>query len=124
MNKYKLVNGWTKETVMAQIKKYNNGRRAERIPNPSWPDIVVCAYQASNGNRCAVGCFIPDDHKALSGFNGATELVRKYRDLAKLMPFEGRALEAFQESHDSFIKNFSNPSVHKVIEAFLNNYVE
>src|SRR5271156_3153544 len=90
---YKLANGWTKETVMAQIKKYNNGTKATR-------ESGSCTYLAKDGNRCAIGCFIPDGHKALLDDGSAYHIV-DYPELAKLMPFDDRCiLQVFQEIHD------------------------
>jgi hypothetical protein len=48
MEKHKLINGWTKETVMAQVKKYNNGTKATK----EWQR--VCQYLTDKGNRCAI----------------------------------------------------------------------
>jgi hypothetical protein len=117
MEKHKLINGWTKETVMAQVKKYNNGTKATK----EWQR--VCQYLTDKGNRCAIGCFIPDGHKALKSEVPASALVNKYNypELAHLMPFQGDSLDAFQRAHDWAS---SHASVWGAIEEFLNDDVE
>ena len=53
--KYKTINGWTKDKMKAQVRAKNNGKRSLRRSGG-------CAYQVTDGNRCAAGCFIPDGH--------------------------------------------------------------
>jgi hypothetical protein len=49
------INGFTRESVMKQIKARNLGY-------PSYSeDGDQCLYRASDGNQCLVGCFMPDD---------------------------------------------------------------
>lgn len=115
--KYKLVNGWTKETVMLQIKKYNNGERAM-----SKTDLNVCTYQAEDGNRCAVGCFIPDTHvEVLNAPFDICTLMMLYPKLQKYVPFEILVKRlAYQMAHD----RCGFDTVHTAIESFLKNKVE
>jgi hypothetical protein len=113
---FKLSNGWTKERVMEQIRKYNNGTRSE----VSEDGEINCLYKAPNGNRCAIGCFIPDDHPSLEWEGGVLHLKRIYPELMKLMPFdEPMALLAFQRSHDN-----SDGDVYQSVQHFLNCEVE
>ena len=90
---YKLSNGWTKEKVMEQIKKYNNNTRAIRG--------TQCQYKDENGNRCAIGCFIPDEHNGLGFQGGVGDLLKNYPDLKLYMPLDDiMGLESFQVAHD------------------------
>ena len=92
----KLVNGWTAERVLAQVKKYNDGAKAIKEGTNN-----ICTYQAKNGNRCFVGAFIPDDHAALNSNFEVSDLLAEHHDLASLMPFdETDDLKDFQLSHD------------------------
>jgi hypothetical protein len=118
---YKLANGWTKERVLAQVKKYNNGTRALRIDNKG--NEIGCAYRSGDGNRCAVGCFIPERYDVTAFYFGgsARALIDRYPDLANVMPFdEPLALTDFQNAHDDSAHN----SVYKSIEEFLRKCVE
>lgn len=111
----RLINGWTKAKVMKQVKKYNDGTRAINGRDGA------CAYQTGDGNRCAVGCFIPDNHSALESDLPADKLIERYPDLANVMPFRAYDLCSFQVAHD-FTPNYYN--VYDSIEEFLNTKVE
>src|ERR1700677_3554187 len=115
---YKLANGWTKEKVLAQVKKYNNGTRAMKPTN-----VGGCTYKAENGNRCAVGCFIPDNYDVTAFYfvGGARALIKNYPDLAQYMPFDKPlALVEFQRAHDDCFDS----DVYVSIEKFLRDRVE
>ena len=124
INKHKLADGWTKEKVMERIRKYNNGNRATRTDAFNQ---INCTYQAADGNRCAIGCFIPDGHPALREPNGVHSILAEYPDLVPLMPFkELEALAALQCVHDVHdVHDVPRAmSVHEGIEVFLNECVE
>ena len=108
------LNNWTRETVMAQIKKYNNGTRAydESVNQMSGNG---CVYETSNGNRCAVGCFIPDGHEALEFIGGASQLLDEYPELLNAMPMELDDLARLQSEHDSFRQD-NICTLHKALE--------
>jgi hypothetical protein len=57
----------TFKQIMERIQRYNNGTRAVR--RDFYSQEIGCVYQTADGNRCAIGCFIPDGHRAL-GFSG------------------------------------------------------
>lgn len=116
---YKLANGWTKESVMAQVKKYNNNNRATRyVEGRNKP---MCSYKDDNGNRCAVGCFIPDGHPALNSPANASCLMTEFPELQKLMPFDNPdALIEFQRAHDNAIAG----DVYNEVQFFLASQVE
>lgn len=92
---YKPINGWTRAKILRVLKnrKFDEASRCE--------SSGACVYRAENGNRCAIGMFIPNNHKGL-GFEGlASELLETFPSLAKRMPLSVKALDKFQESHDS-----------------------
>lgn len=115
MRKFKLANGWTKETVMAQIRKYNNGSRSL-----SEHKHEGCEYLSVDGNRCAIGCFIPDNHPGLNNPDFVSLLISKYPELEDFMPFAPQELSRFQSIHD----NAPEGRVYEEIEKFLNTEVE
>lgn len=93
MYKYKLRNGHTKASMIATLLKYNNGTRALAG--------TTCLFEARNGNRCAVGCFIPDNHRGLKYEEGAKGLLEAYPDLKSHMPLSSSALLKLQRVHDT-----------------------
>lgn len=108
------LNGHNRNSVMEQIKKYNTGKRAydESVNQMSGNG---CVYETEKGNRCAVGCFIPDGHSALSYIGGASQLLDEYPELAELMPMDTDDLVKLQSEHDSF-KNDGHLTLHEVLE--------
>ncbi len=123
MEKIKLKAGWTKEKVMAQIKKYNNGTRAS-----TGHTAGSCLYKTPNGNRCAIGCFIPTDHPALNHKGGVRGLLGDYPELRNYMPFEhDDDLHRFQSAHDCSEDAAAEGKPHPVytsIKRFLDEKVE
>lgn len=119
MNKIKLINGWTKEKVMAQVKKYNNGKRAGRYFF-NGNNYFGCLYEDEYFNRCAVGCFIPSGHIALKVGLGVYALLNTYKDLIDFMPFSPNDMIQFQTVHD----NCAEGNVHDAIQKFLDEKVE
>lgn len=111
----KLINGWTKEKVMEQVKKYNNGKKCM----DNWAPII-CSYLNENGNRCLVGCFIPDNHPGLKSQAPVCNLLNKYPDLRDKMPFED--MSRFQKVHDYSRESVDN--IHSLVADFLGMWVE
>lgn len=90
--KYSCINGWTKEKMSEVIK----ARPFERA-------CVVdgsCLYLNDQGNKCAVGLFIPDGHYAQSYEGDYNNLKNKYPDLKEKMPLED--MMELQRVHDSY----------------------
>jgi hypothetical protein len=121
---FKLINGWTKETVLAQVKKYNNGTKAIR------EETGHCAYKTAQGNRCAVGAFIPDGHTAaLNSSASGSGMIENFPELKPFMPFSHEVscdgtgaipLNVFQKAHDGSIDD----NVYESIKHFLDTKVE
>lgn len=115
--KYKTANGWTKETIKAQIRKYNNGKKAEKYG--------VCQYLTPEGNRCAIGCFIPSGHIALESKKSVKGVLEDYPELKDKMPFDDiSGLRNFQGAHDSHINQIDGLSVYPTIEKWIDQHVE
>lgn len=111
---YKLKDGWTKAKIMEKIKKYNNGSK-------SWEGNSNCVYQTKTGNRCAIGCFIPDNHPGLNYEGDVLGLLETYPSLKEYMPFdEPGSLRDFQQAHDTAK---SSHEIYKVIEYWIDNKI-
>lgn len=78
---YNPVNGWTKVKMIEQIKLKNNGKKSKNELDGR------CMYKTPNGNHCAIGCFIPDSHRALRFEGNVLELLIEYPELRTNMPF-------------------------------------
>lgn len=121
------INGWNREKVMAQLKKYNNGTRAMKPSSSSLGDHTVCSYKDENDNRCFIGAFIPDNHSALTKEADVFSLLSKYPDLERKMPIDLLSLGGFQQVHDNYGNIYYGPaklSLHEVAENWLKNNVE
>ena len=104
------LNNFTRESVMAKIKEYNDGSRAVGAHS--------CEYLTDSGNRCAVGCFIPDGHEALSYEGDASDLLHCYEDLADDMPLNIKQLQTLQNVHDRYDREdgIEKYSLHDTLE--------
>ena len=113
---HKIINGWTKESMKAAIKKYNKGY-------PSRTQIMKsCLYlNPEDGNRCAVGCFIPDDSDALQSFLGAHDVLIIYPELKDIMPLSSVGLRFFQAIHDRYEPETGSLSLHEELFDFIDN---
>ena len=85
-------NGFTRKKVMEQIKKYNHGYPARKMSS--------CYYRASDGNRCLVGCFIPDDKYDESMEDKRADVIISEYGLNSVMPFDASDMECLQSFHD------------------------
>lgn len=91
--KHKAINGWTSERMKQAIRSGNDGKRA-------MDDAGNCSYLDERGNKCAVGCFIPEGHAGQLLLGGAEPLLRSFPDLEGFMPLELAGLKCMQGIHD------------------------
>lgn len=101
------INGWTKETILKVIKNRKFEGRA----------LIegCCCYLDEQGNKCAVGLFIPDGHPAAKEHQMlARSLLNKYKDLENIMPISIDYINLFQRSHDQPDKK--NSAKEKMIQ--------
>lgn len=117
---YTLKQGWTKERVRDLIRQHNDGTKAGKPSNAARSGFA-CSYQASDGNRCFIGAFIPDNHLgALAHGGDVSDLLTVYDDLYDFLPFDSEDdLAAFQSAHDNAEKTHGGDT-HAALEAFLN----
>lgn len=114
--KFTYAPGWNLEKTMAKIKEGNNGSRAVDFADN-------CSYK-SFGNKCAIGCFIPEGHVGQGFIGPARELLDSYPDLSDGMPFKSlEALSRFQRTHDTY-PDESRRSLHEILESWLRHNVE
>ena len=124
---YKFINGYTKAKFMKRLRKYNNGTRAVQ-PMFSETDasfsVSQCMYLTSDGNSCAVGCFIPRNKpysaRAFANKGTVPSLLANVPELHGYMPLTDRALYELQSIHDSP----STIDVYKAVECWLNKNVK
>lgn len=91
---FKAINGWTKKKILKvlEARRYNCAAESEVTG--------ACMYTTSNGNRCAVGMFIPKRHEGGSLQGPVSELLELYPDLTKHMPLPLDGLTQLQSVHD------------------------
>lgn len=91
---FKAINGWTKSKILKVL-------RARRYNVPA-TDVgtSMCLYLTPNGNKCAVGMFIPSGHKGANVRGSIGELLREFPDLKKYMPLTFNGLSDLQGVHD------------------------
>jgi len=115
-----IQNGWTKATMKAAIRKYNNGTPAVDYNDEG---VYSCEYKAKDGNRCAVGCFIPDGHEALQSGEPASSLAADYPDLEKVLPIlDADLINSFQLTHDRCRE--SDADLHKTLDNWIDDALE
>ena len=113
MSKFKVQNGWTKTSIKRAIVQGNNGTRATEGNH--------CAYLTKDGNKCAVGCFIPDGHPAQNSQGRALMLSSEYPELR--FPLEIFGMRLLQMVHDSH-KPTDAKSVREVMLNWIDQNVE
>lgn len=104
---YTPINGWTKERIIKQIQTKMLDHRATGS-SETLHSFGICKYKAADGNRCAVGIFIPKDHEAEEIEESVEGLLELYPDLTPLMPLELDALSALQAVHDEAYNHFAD----------------
>jgi len=123
--KFKLNKGWTKEKVLKQFKKRNDGTRAVDRDGG-------CQYRGIKGNCCAVGAFIPDKVYVRvmdsADSTSACTIIPQY-SLHQYMPLSVAGMDRMQVFHDNcnYTGNklyHTNGNTYESIEAFLEHEVE
>lgn len=117
---YQLANGYTKESVMEKIRKYNNGTVA------AGGEPASCLYQSPDGNRCFIGCFIPDNKIREIATLGKTVdvLLERHPELRKSMPFADLlTLSEFQRVHDSLSRGDTSRDPREAAQTWLDENV-
>lgn len=98
---YKTINGWTIARIVETIQ-------TDMSNKPSHADHAdgagICAYRGANGNKCAIGVFIPDsEYKETMERIGVYNLLKLFPNLQDYMPLPLDALAALQDIHDAGI---------------------
>lgn len=119
---YKPINGHTKVSIIKAIEAGNKGKRS-MVDN-------TCSYlNPITGNKCAVGCFIPDGHPGQKVVSSATGLLNRYPGLKNKMPLPLDALNDFQGAHDNArasrvtFNRFTHHNVKVRLAIWINRYV-
>ncbi len=110
---YKTINGYTKQSMIEAIYKGNNGKKASTESG--------CSYKTLDGNKCAAGCFIPDDSKANTSGGYIDAVLRMYPELKKCMPLDLDGMIKLQEEHDNSVIGMD---IHEVLTNWINENVE
>ena len=90
---YQPINGWTKQKILDVI-------RARPFEDRAMDNDGNCVYLAPDGNKCAVGLFIPDGHDGLTYKGSIYELLKACPDLYTYMPLNVGGMDTLQLTHD------------------------
>lgn len=85
------INGWTKAKMRAVIE-------ARPLTASALDSSGRCVYLAPDGNKCAVGMFLPEGHPGVKTRLSAQGLLNNYKE--GLFPLNGSGMDALQLSHD------------------------
>ena len=97
------INGFTRESVMKQIRSKNLGYPAYN------EEKEECQYRTSDGNACLVGCFIPDNlYEKEFEKEGVYDIFKK---MTEIMPLVKPMLKKLQEFHDRYILRDETPEM-------------
>lgn len=108
----KPINGFTKQKILEVLQ-------ARKFPGRAISDERGdCAYKTEDGNKCGVGMFIPDGHKAESYHGSYLEVIAYYPDLLAFMPLDHVGMGELQFAHDS------SPNAKKAMLDWVNENVE
>lgn len=120
--RFELRKGWTRERLKQAIRAGNNGTPAIRTyPDPARPVVtrLACEYLTADGNRCFVGCLIPDGHPGLS-YSGAVHGLLFSYDLEEHMPMDVAGLMQLQAVHDDEALLGRHPrNLHALADAWI-----
>ena len=98
---FKCINGFTKTKMIEMIILGNNGTQS--MGNGT----TNCAYRGRNGNKCPVGCFIPDElyHTALEG-RDIGSIYSDYPEIQACMPLNQHGMFSLQSIHDRYGRTY------------------
>lgn len=114
--KHKLKVGWTKEKVMEKIRAGNYG-------TVSVSESGRCVYRGPTGNKCVIGCFIPDErYDPWMEGKDIGLILSTHPQLGQFMPFsDEQVLANFQFLHDCCVLG---ENIYLEVERFLAECVE
>lgn len=90
--KFKTINGWTKARMIERIQ-------TEMLDHPSFYESS-CRYRSDDGNKCAVGVFIPDKIYTTRMENRFPTDKCLWDVICDHMPLEALAMFDLQKVHD------------------------
>jgi len=90
------INGYTRKKVLNAIKK-------KTLLKPC-KNMGTCFYRGSDGNKCLIGVFIPDD-KYTVRMEYCTKTVIETYMLERFMPMNTDRMYKLQRFHDSYLNN-------------------
>ena len=121
---YKTINGWTKkkmsQAIMERMLDHRSvGHALEHTP-------AKCRYRAPDGNRCAVGVFIPDELYTPDMDTRLTSHIQPFPwnggPIGALMPLTIHGLLELQHVHDDYTG--PDPDPRPALLAWINENVE
>jgi hypothetical protein len=113
--KYKIINGWTKQSMIEAIKKYTPTEG--KAVHPSG----VCVYLDADGKSCAVGAFLrtflPVEHEAFTVYGSVANPDTHeplFPEFMSRMPLDLDGLQRIQREHDEHTGRHRTTQEHLV----------
>ena len=103
---YKPINTYTKKDIIWYLKTFNSGKQSYSTA------FAGCRYNMGS-NHCAIGCFMPHNHKGMKSPKSVRGLLLDNPDLEELMPLKLYALCELQTIHDYSNSRPSSPIEEK-----------
>lgn len=125
--KHLLRTGLTKAEMKAVISRENNGKQSCKVHQYSGGSKqTVCLYRDATGNKCAIGCFIPDaEYKKIFEVRNVQELLEIHPHLMQFMPITDTVgLMDFQHIHDTQNKVTDGKTLHERLFRFIDECCE
>lgn len=106
---FKTINGWTKARMIQEIQT--------KMLDHKSTNGFVCVYRAPDGNRCAMGVFIPDDlYDSKMECKNAHALTQRsshyeiFKPLLAVLPLGFEGMTDLQAVHDNdYIQDTEDP---------------
>lgn len=99
VKKFKPINGYTRAKIIQAIEDNMMNHPAVNVTESG--EFNCCTYLAADGNKCAVGIFLPAGHLSQKSRENVRGIMMTYPDLATILPLPLAALEKLQNLHDS-----------------------
>ena len=106
----------TKQEIINKINKEFKGKAV------LCHEIQECQYLTCDGEKCAIGLFIPEGHRAQESNKDIKHLLEEYPELLEYMPSKNiNDLLAFQWEHDALCITDSIDVQKKILIDFVND---
>lgn len=127
MDKFKLINGWTKEKVKARLLERVPKKGSYKKFKIAGESRITCLYRNAKGKSCAAGAFIPDEEYNSSFENEHVFKVMTDGKLHSNFPLATAGMRQLQLVHDTYVEvqgTHQEVSLHNLLNEWIDNETE